>query len=361
MKRKGEAGLCLSLAGFYLLSMVSCLPLLDWRAAVEFDYKPPVLTGWHVLDEKTLILEMDEELAGDALKVEILPQSELTIETVPFGCIDDRSGSEAPVVENHQIRVLFTNPMISGHLYSLWLEVEDHYRNRLKLMLRFYGFNPNPPLLLLNEVRLEGSSSRPDLVEFFCLQSGNSSGVSFYRGIPENYDFEYILPSVDIEKGDYILLHIKPDGILEEIDELDKIDISGGRESSLSARDFWLKTQEGLSATNGVLSLCYSPGGTVMDCFVYSNRTSLSDVDYHGFGTYTNQLRADSMGAIGEWLFDGEWIVPEDCFMPVDGTSTRTLCRDSSSGDTQSVSDWHIVPTGMCSFGSCNSDKKYQP
>ena len=336
--------------GYIILLFTSCLPLLNWHEGKLIDYSPPVLQNCVVLDSNNLRVDFDESVIADKKGIICTPNLDFEVNSYSRE-LDD---------EMNSLLFEFSTAMVAGEEYLISFTLKDNCKNQLSLMLSFYGYNANLPTVVLNEIRLEGSSSRPDLLELYCKSSGNIAGLTFCRGVSSDCDFLYIFPSLEVEQGDYILLHVKPDGITEEVNELSSKSVSGGKEASDNAWDFWLEFQNGLSATNGVLSLYNSPGGNLEDCFVYSNRTSLSDTKYGGFGTSTNQYRANNVAELNHWFIVGDTIIPEDCFNPVDGTSTRTLCRNSTSSDSNKKIDWHIVPTGECTFGYKNCDEIYE-
>lgn len=321
-----------------------CLPLLDMRKTINADFTPPALVAWEVLSEREVRLDFNEE---------VKPQ---------WGgsAIDTNSQQLSLSAAGKSISLFFDPPMEPGIEQRAAVGVSDGPGNRLELVLSFYGYNPDIPELLINEIRLEGSSTRPDLVEFVAKSSGNLAGAAFYRGIPADYDFMFIFPPVEVVAGDFILLHVAPEGLAVEVNEKEHYGVSGGREACDQAWDFWLPQKEGLSATNGVLTLCSAPGGRLLDLVAYSNRTALSDTKYGGFGSRTNLTRAQWAQEQGGWKFDSSEPRPEELIDPVPGTSTRTICRSSDSKDSNRKEDWHIVPNGMCSFGRKNSDEKYE-
>lgn len=321
---------------FFLFSCTSCFPLLDWRGQSIIDFSPPLLVSTEVIDEKTVLLTFNEA-------VEPISSDE----------------SYALSSQDNQLTLSMNSPMAAGVEIRKNIALQDRHKNRLDLILSFYGYNPRVPSIVMNEIRLAGSGNKLDVVEFFVTQSGNLAGVTFYKGIPTSYDFFYVFPNVEVKKGDYIVLHIQPEGIASEVDELGAITQSGGKEASATARDFWLKKRDGLSSTNGLICLTRSPGSELLDLFIYSNRTSASDTNYKGFGSATNLLRANWAFEQEAWYFAGDEPTPQECFDPTGTTATRTICRTPLSYDSNKKEDWYIVDSGECSIGSANSTKRY--
>jgi len=94
---------------------------------------------------------------------------------------------------------------------------------------------------------------------------------------------------------------------------------------------------------------------------LYSNRTSESDERYRGFGTADMLERAEELVRDGGWRIAGARVAPEDGMNPEGSTATRSLCRSSTSTDTDGRGDWHVVPTRGSTFGAENSDEAYEP
>jgi len=61
------------------------------------------------------------------------------------------------------------------------------------------------------------------------------------------------------------VVHLKPSGSADEVDETRDTAASKGFDASDAAFDFWLKDGRGLGGNNGVLSLCDRPGGACLD------------------------------------------------------------------------------------------------
>jgi hypothetical protein len=257
-----------------------------------------------------------------------------------------------------------------GLPYQLEAVVEDEAGNGLHFLTRFYGFNGEVPRLLINEFTTRGTGNHPDAVELKVMEGGNMGGVVLYEGTPNNYDDRLIFPAFPVATGDFLIIHFKPQGIVEEIDETSDKDLSGGLDASDQAYDFWIPEGAGISGNNGVISLYCRPGGEILDGVLYSNRTSDSDENYGGFGTSNSWERAQELVADGGWLIAGQQVRPEDAVSPEGSTGTRSICRsagcsdnavDTAAVDTDTAADWHIVPTLGFTFGEENSDEIYVP
>jgi hypothetical protein len=319
-----------------------CGPIADIRETLNPDLIPPVLLGVRTLDAGQLELTFDEP---PLCRIE-----DLTID--PF--------LEILSFQSEDCRLLVQiTPQTPGLAYRLEAVVEDAAGNGLHFLARFYGFNGNVPGLLINEFTTRGTGNHPDAVELKVMEGGNMGGVVLYEGTPGNFDDRLIFPAFDVDGGDFVIIHFKPEGIPEEIDETSAMVLSGGLDASDTAFDFWIPEGAGISGNNGVISCYDRPGGEVLDAVLYSNRTSDSDERYGGFGTQDSWERAQELAADGGWLITGDRVRPEDAVSPEGSTGTRSICRNSPAVDTDTAVDWHIVPTRGFTFGEENSDEIY--
>ena len=336
---------------FFIVGLVwfifaaSCLPVSDVRKLESLDFHPPVLMKYKVGGPRQMTFTFDKPAKVVEGSISITP--DLEIES-----IDDNDAV---------ITFLFAAEQIQGKEYLLEMVVEDARNNSLRIFTPFYGYNPDIPGLCINEFTTQGSGNHPDVVELYAYTGGNMAGVTIYEGTKSNWEQKLVFPSFWIEDGAYILIHFRPEGIAEEINELTDTAVSGGLDASDNAFDFWVEYGSGLSGNNGTITLYSSPQGELLDGVLYSNRSSTSDEKYRGFGRRKVMERADELAEEGGWTYAGELIAPEDAVDPEDSTATRSMCRSSESLDTDSAGDWHIVPTSTFSFGTVNSDEVYVP
>ncbi len=330
---------------FFLPGLICCIPLRDNRGFLSNDLHPPVLLGSTSSGAGSITVFFNETPEAETGNFRITPALQI-LEIVSL---------ETNLVIRH------TGKQTAGTEYILEGIVSDEAGNSLGFITRFYGFNPRVPDMLINEFTTQGSSTHPDMVELYTLSEGNMAGVCLYQGVHTEWKERIIFPPLEIDAGEYILVHFKPQGIPEEIDEIESKDRSGGLDASPEAWDFWVDLGSGLSGNNGVLSLYACPGGRLIDGVIYSNRTSTSDEKYRGFGTSTMLFQAESFAEEGGWASSGDLITPEDCINPDDSTATRSMNRGSIPEDTDTKYDWHIVPTSTYSFGGINSDEVFVP
>ena len=323
--------------------ITDCVPLEDYRQFTDRDIYPPVFISMGTLDPTTLELEFSEEIGVNP-------------EYLFFDPVIDVSSI---TVEGNRMEISFEQVMEEGGLFKIEITVNDLTGNSLTVLSDFYGFNSNIPEIVINEFTTQGSTTNPDKVELRVLSPGNTAGICIFEGIDTNWRQRKIIPAIDVLEDDYIIIHFKPQGIDEEIDETIFKDISGGLNIHPDAWDLWVDGGTGLSGNNGTITLFTNPGGNLIDGVLYSNRTSTSDENYRGFGSTAVMNNADRLFELGGWTASAELIAPEDAINPEDSTATRSMCREVIFVDTNSKEDWHIVPTSTASFGEINSDEIY--
>lgn len=328
-----------------LFIIASCGPLEDYRQFTDRDIQPPIFISMGTLSPNILELQFSEDVL---LKTEYL-------------FFDPVINISSAIVEANRIQILFAQDLEPGSLFKIEISVNDLSGNSLTVISDFYGFNSNLPDIIINEFTCQGSTANPDKVELRILSEGNTAGLCIYEGVDTQWDQRKILPPIDVVENDYIIIHFKPSGIAEEIDETDNKDISGGLNVHPDAWDLWVEEGSGLSGNNGTITLFTSPMGSLLDGVLYSNRTSASDEKYRGFGSTVMMNKADRLFELGGWNAQEDLIAPEDAINPEDSTATRSLNREAVFNDSNNSTDWHIVPTSTASFGEINSDLIYIP
>ena len=163
------------------------------------------------------------------------------------------SGNTASLsIRNENCLVLTPDSRLDpGKVYIAPVSVEDHSGNSNNFLIRFWGWNPALPEALINELNPKGSGNNTDTLEIFFTRGGSTAGMTLYYGTASHNEYKYILPALEVEAEDYLLIHCRPEGISEEIDEDTEKDVSGGKLSHDEAWDLWLPEDSGLSGNNG--------------------------------------------------------------------------------------------------------------
>lgn len=331
-----------------VLLLCRCVPLEDPRPFTPGDLRPPVFLGM---------------MQGDEYSLALLFSEAVSLETEPLACGPE--GETIAIAETEEagaeLRLRLEEPPGPGERCTLTLRVADRSGNSLRALVPFYGLNTALPPMLLNEFTTRGSSTSPDMVEILVSAPGNLAGALLCEGVDGDSIQEIVLPPIEAAAGDFVIVHFKPQGIPEEVDETADRAESGGLKSHPGAWDLWVAGGSGLSGNNGVLALYERPGGRCIDGVLYSNRTSASDSDYGGFGSAAVLSRARALVEAGMWeAAEGE-VRPEDAVNPDPSTATRSIFRMPHSPDTDSAADWYIAPTSGATFGEENGTEVHVP
>lgn len=320
------------------LTLTGCTGMTDGGNGALLDFIPPRLVKFDQRQTQ-LVFTFDEALTSARGEREGVPTSE-----------------ENLLLEGNRLTITPEAQLPPGTLQKILLEVQDHRGNRNTLIQRFYPTNPQLPQVRIMEVCINGTATRPDMVELIILSPGNLAGLEIRDNYPLESGQSFVFPSLDVKERERILVHFKPQGIPEEVQEIAGKNSSGGIGAVEGVRDFWVPEATGLKGTNGLILLSASPEGEHMDCLLYSNRTSGSDEKYRGFGSRSFLESVDWVHTQGFWKIQGEKPTPEDCVFSGDSTSTRPLVR-SENADTQGKEDWF---TGAKpSFGVTNPALAY--
>ena len=301
------------------------------------DLLPPVVLGVSATSATTVTVQFDEPAT-------------MTAETVTF----EPSMEIAQLTAGDAVAIETDGAFAVGEEYTLHATARDARGNTTTFVARFWGHNPRPPGLLINEFTTQGSKRKPDAIELYVTRGGNLGGVTLYDGTTDSFRDRVVLPAVEVADGNYVVIHATADGL--GADDRGDPDQSQHRLAIAGVWDFWMENGKGLSGNNGVLTLHAAPNGELLDGVLYSNRTSQSDERYRGFGLRATMERADRLAELGGWKFAGAQVAPEDAVSSDATTSTRSLNRDSAGTDTDSAADWHTVPTRGATFGAANSD-----
>jgi hypothetical protein len=255
-------------------------------------------------------------------------------------------------VEGARLDLLFEEAFVPGEEYRVAGEVEDAKGNSTRFVFAFTGWNDHPASMLLSEVQTGKNSSKTsphrDFIEFLVLGSGNLGGMelSWSSSVKR---CEYSFPGVEVAAGEYLVLHLAPEGIPGEKDEKgEDLALSSGIDSSPVARDFWCPAGA-LPDENGAIRLKERAGGTVVDLLFYAA------LDKSG------AMKADKLSAfLGEG--SGRWILSEppvweEAFRWKASTARSLARKPSIEGGTDTVEGkgaWYLGDSGSQSPGSPN-------
>jgi len=381
-----------------LLAAGSCSPLSGYRELIDADFQQPLLLNVETLNESAFMLQFSEPVNAAADAIQYLVES--TGDTGTLKQIN-MSGEDT-----NALILQAGTPLRPGERCLIRGYVTDRAGNSLTFSAAAYGWNDQIPNLVINEFTTQGSSANPDRVELAVTAAGNTAGVTFYDGVSSDWIQRVILPPIDVEPGDFIVIHCGKEPVYPEPETL-SISESDSPHAIDTAWDIWIPEGSGLSGNNGIISLYASPRGELLDAVLYSNRTSTSDTNYAGFGSKALLARTAALAEEAGWLphesveeyavsdFEPAFepastststststsahgtasspvpaasaptepyqLKPEDGVNPDPSTATRSMCRWNPAIDTDTRHDWYIVPVRKASFGEINYPEEYNP
>ncbi|MCR5731980.1 MAG: hypothetical protein K6G51_03455 [Sphaerochaetaceae bacterium] len=239
-----------------------------------------------------------------------------------------------------KIDIMFEERLSLTKETEFFLSVEDRNGNISSFILLFTGKNCNIPTLLINEISPNGTDTQPDRIEIIALSSGNTEGVYVADGTKGNEQHGFILPSIDMERGDMIVLYWN--SYIKETSYKNK---SNKRTYNLMAH-----SATGLAGTNGVFVIydMKAGDGEMLDALIYSDFQSTA---YSGYGTARVEASANEIINNIQWI--GSAVDSSK------STSTRTIARWIGAKDTNSSQDFYITTTRGQTFGEANLSKEY--
>jgi hypothetical protein len=302
------------------------------------DFRPPALVDAGPTGPQRLVLSFDEDVSAVEGSLALEPRAEVSEKA-----------------EKGKLLVDFSSPQSPGADYSLAGEVSDKSGNRTRFLLRFSGWNDRAPQLRLSEAQTgkNGSKTRPhrDYVELEALGDGNIGGeeLSWASSLKSA---SYRFPGAEVKKGDFIVLHLAPEGKADERDETsaDRC-ASGGIDATPSGRDFWCKDLP-LSDACGAIAVSLRPGDEASDALFYADEEKSGALPEGKLADFVAKIADDNA-----WPIAGnkpEW---EDAFR-WKGSSSKSIYRAESG---QGPAAWLASASGAQSPGAANGDMSKAP
>jgi hypothetical protein len=246
------------------------------------------------------------------------------------------------------LRVDFGEDQSPGLDYRLAGEVDDSRGNRTRFLVRFTGWNGRPAAMRVSELQTgkNGSQSRPhrDYVELEVLEDGNVGGEELAWSSSVK-SMSYRFPGIEVRKGDFIVLHLSPEGLGAEVDELGPdVSASGGVDSSAAGRDLWCDSGA-LPDESGALCLRSRPGGAPAEGLFYAREDKSGPLGEDKLSALVSEL-----AGAGAWPIAGAAPSWSDAFR-WNPSSARSICR---SAPAIGASAWYVTAAGGQSPGSPN-------
>lgn len=305
---------------FSLLTSCTDSPSINIiNSLTSFDIDPPILKEISSTSVYDFTLTFSESIKVKRIK------------------INDNEVNKYSIINNKLfIKTSKSVPILKGNTSEI--TVSDYAGNLSHYKLQLYGKNTSIPKVKINELLTRGTDTQPERIELEVQTNGNIEGLYLSVGSKDNSNTGFILPNIDVNRGDFIVIYWNT--------------IPKSELNTPNCYYLYAKQDSALPSNNGVIVLYDSKmgNGEILDALVYSDFNSTT---HGGFG---NKSTLDSVNQIKdefEWFGD-----------PVDSTymtSTRTICRYSNRADTNTSDDFYICDTRNSSFGLPNNNKEYEP
>ncbi len=243
--------------------------------------------------------------------------------------------------EGNSAKISFANPVETGARYEIHGRIFDEDGNSVDFSYPFTGYNDHPARLLLSEIRAANKKPREEFVEVYVLKSGNTGGLEILSG---NYGEKkkYSFPSIEVQAGEYITVHMRVAEGEEEIsidETADNFSLSTGSDSNPQARDLYFSGDTKRIAQSDVILIRNSQDSNLMDALLYSEDVKSSS-NWKDKTNLTDFSKAANSAGI--W---GGGASPKDA---VDSskltTATRSLSRQNIAEIAEKYSATEIPP-----------------
>ena len=367
----GEA---LLIAGITVVAVlpVSCKITEQGIKVVGGDYVPPVLNGFVVQDEKTVVLEFSEkvEVSGFVVAKVVDDQFDsmehsgdfdlspaLERASGVYGSVAcsvlylDEEDIEQSAGNGRVLKFVLDEQMEIGEGYELYTKVTDSVGNTLTLVVPFTGYNSRVPELMITEVQTESVSSqnkaekeagtyRNEYVEFLVLKSGNLAGLelcSGYDGEAKKYEF----PAIEVTAGEVFVVHMRNRGNGCISEEGDDLSLATSSYTSNQVRDLWTSIET-------------TTLGNKTDIIIVRNRANRRLLDAVMFRASNIEAWTKTMVDYSQLLDESEIYLSgdiENAFVTDSLTATKTLHRTDAATWQQQIFDGIILdyPVPSCS------------
>ncbi|MCL2175338.1 MAG: hypothetical protein FWB73_04755 [Treponema sp.] len=266
--------------------------------------------------------------------------------------------SIASVEEGSTVKIKLEEGTKPGVLITADLLAEDEKRNTINVLVSFRSRNNRMPDMVINEVNAVYSKPKAEFIEFKMKSNGNlgAARVVIHGNTNAAKQTIYEFKPVEVKKDDYVTLHLRTteDGSLDEYGT--NLSESGGPNSSPTGRDFWIAGSAKLMHIEASIIYVLDQDDKVLAAVMISNQTA------NWWGKDYLAEAAEMIYNNGAWKSkDGKLPGPIDAVNPTGATATRTICRDESTENTKTQSEWYITATSSATPGKANNPTRYVP
>jgi hypothetical protein len=259
-----------------------------------------------------------------------------------------------------ELRFLVNNS--GGRSITADLLVEDAYGNSLNVLVPFKTRNDNLPQLVINEIRLDYNKPSSEFIELHTLTAGNLGAMRLFAASTSIEEPIYEFPPVNVGADEYIILHLRTletDTAIDELgDDLNLAKAAKTTDTNDDSRDLWVAGSVKYLHDDDVIYLV-DQDDNVLDGLAIADNSTNWDKNKN------LPKAAEFMAKQGKWLnANGEAVKTPgyaDAVNSSNATPTRTLCRDETKPDGNTMQDWYVCANGSATPGGKNNEKHYIP
>ena len=315
---------------------VSCRMTEEGIEIYEGDTSGPKILAFTVQDKQCLSLVCTEKVLLSDLLVQDGNESQIQVGALDY------------IDEENAVKINLLEPMQIGHKYVLEGIAKDTAGNSLSFSLPFTGYNENPAVLALNEIRTKHTASsgvlkKAEYVELVVIKSGNTCGIELFSA-GDGESEKYVFPVMEVQERTYITVHLRKteEGVVVDEDS-ENLELSSAEATCATAIDLWAENETPVLGETDVIILNQTMSGKIMDAvfFMESGKTDWKNAGQRQWAALAVEE--------GVWLSGStkEGSAVSDYQTPV-----RTLCRkaipqlDESGIIKGGKDDWAVVTTG---------------
>ncbi len=351
----------------FFLTAGSCTFTTEGFTLLSGDYSSPILDDFILESETQAKINFSRNVEFPKLEYyelqKVVDSAETASESVDSALVDTvnvQLNAASEDESSFEYILTFSKNLSADTKYILSGTVKDEIGSTLSFSIGFSGYNSRVPKMIFSEVSTEYSKPRTEFVELYVLEDGNLAGVILHSA-SDGVDKDFIFPSVEVKKGEYVVLHMRTveEGAVNELGS--DVTLSNTKQSSSEGRDLWISGTDTRFSKNDVLLLRERLNGSLLDAVVYTdgNKTEWPKDSIFAFAEEAHSASLWEGGVDVSQAANIEYI-----------TGTRTFCRQNIADIVllfeqgqrtfaNSKDDWIIVATSNLSPGKENSTKEY--
>jgi hypothetical protein len=340
--RSGAGILCGSALSVLCALFFSCAKETSLDSLFGVSATPPVYEGHQVLSGKQVNFTFSTDVNVKHARF----QPDIPVEETTNG---------------RTISIIFAEDRAGGEKFTADVLVEDNDGNTLNILVPFRTRNDRVPEFVINEVRLDYSKPRAEFIELKTKTAGNLGAVRLFVISANAEDSIYDFPPVEVNADEYIVLHLRTlttDNGVDELGDVFNLAASGNAaDTPKDARDLWLPSNVKTVHKTDVIYFV-DQDDKVIDGLALCETAETWDKNKALYAK-----AAELLAKQHQWLGkDGVLIKSpsaEDAAVSKKTTGTRTICRDETIDDSNTLNDWYVCVTSGSTPGKTNNVNRY--